>query len=126
MNESEKNTIELIVMLYELSEKGFFANEKSIEKSFVEENFENSHFNEKSIEESLKKNFIAQTDFVTRIKAVYSDDVIFQKIIQSKRENRRRILKNITKSKMRLELDDCNIVNEMLYIKNKLYVFNDE
>ena len=126
MNENEKNTIELIVMLYELNEENFFANKKSIEKSLVEENFENSHFNEKSIEKSLKKNFIVQTDFVARIKIVYSDDVIFQKIIQSKRKNRRRIFKNITKSKMRFELDDCNIINEMLYIKNKLYVFNDE
>ena len=72
MNENEKNTIELIVMLYELSEKNFFANEKSIEKSLVEKNFENSHFNEKSIEESLKKNLIAQKDFVARIKVVFT------------------------------------------------------
>ena len=57
MNDNQKKVIELIVILYELSEKKFYANEKLIEKSFAKSNFENS-IKKKLIEKLFIDNFI--------------------------------------------------------------------
>ena len=126
MNENEKNVVTLIVMIYELNEEKSFANEKLIEKSFVKNIFENFSFNEKLFEKSSKKNITFQSNFMKRIKVAYLNDIIFQKIMQNKRNDHRRVLKNVTKTKIKLEFNDCTITNNLFYVKNKLYVLDDE
>ena len=91
-------------MLYELSEEKLFANEKSNEESFVKSILEN---------ESTIDSFTTQLDIVKLIKTTYFDDIILQRIIKSKRERLRRISSNIIKIEIRLELNDCEIKDEL-------------
>ena len=58
INENQKNTIILIVIIYELNKKKLFAKKKLNEKSTANENFEKNSFNEKLNKKSLNENFI--------------------------------------------------------------------
>ena len=80
----------------------------------------------KLIEESLEENITTQLNFMKKIKAAYFNNVTFQRIMKSKRQNHRRVFKNITKVEVKFELNDCTIINEIFYVKNRLYVLNDE
>ena len=46
--------------------------------------------------------------------------------MQNKRDERKKIFSNITKNEIRLKLRNYQIKNELFYVKNKIYVFNDE
>ena len=117
MNENQKKIIILTAMLYELNEKRLFADEKSNEESFVKSVLEN---------ESTVDSFTTQLDIIELIRTIYLDDIILQRIMKSKRERLRRISSNIIKIEVRLELDDCEIKNELFWIKSRLYVFHDD
>ena len=127
MNEREKTITSLVVMLYDLSEQKFETNEKSTVESFVERHLEDDSIKEKSIKKSFIDTFIAQSNIMTRIIVVYFNDDNLQKIIEVKRQEFKRIFVDIIKTKIRLKLDDCEIrKNDLLWIKNRLYVFEDE
>ena len=113
MNENQKNVIILAIMLYELSEKKFFADEKSDEKSSAKRVFEKKSTVEKSKEKSAIDSFTSQFDIVEQIKAAYFDDIILQKIMKSKRSDLKRISTNIIKIEIRLKLENCEIKNEL-------------
>ena len=98
MNDNRKKIIELIVMLYELSEKKIYANEKLIEKSFAKSIFENS-INEKLIEKSFIDNLITQTNIIKRIKVIYFNNKMLKKLMKCKRENLKHIFSNFIKFK---------------------------
>ena len=117
MNEGQKKIIILTVMLYELSEERLFANEKSDEESSVKSILEN---------ESTADSITAQLDIVELIRTTYFDDIILQRIMKSKRERLRRISSDIIKIEVRFELDDCEIKDELFWIKNRLYVSHDD
>ena len=63
---------------------------------------------------------------MNKIKVVYSHNVILQKIIKSKQKKHKRILTNITKTKIRLKLNDCELKNDFFYVKERVYVSYDE
>ena len=126
MNENKKTIISLVAMMYELSEKKLYANEKSIKESSASKFLEVDSSSEKSLEKSLDDQLIAQPDIMQRIETAYSSDVTLQRIMKIKRNNLRRVLSNIIKKDVRLELDDCEIKNELFWVKNKLYVFDKE
>ena len=127
MNEREKTIASLIVMLYDLSEKKFDTDEKSIIESFAERHFEKNSIKEKSIENFFIDILIAQSNIMTQIIAVYFYDVNFQRVIEVKRLEFRRIFVDIIKTKIRLKLDDCEIRNnDLLWVKNRLYVLENE
>ena len=113
MNENQKKIIILATMLYELSEKRLFANEKSDEKSSAKRVFEKKSTIEKSKKELTIDSFMSQFDIVEQIRATYSDDIILQKIIKSKRNDLKRISTNIIKIEIRLKLENCEIKNEL-------------
>ena len=104
MNEKRQNVITFAIILYVLNEKKFYA---------------------KNDEIASKKND-SQSNIMKRIKTTYFENVTFQKIMQNKRDERKKIFSNITKNEVRLKLKNCQIKNELLYVKNKIYVFNDE
>ena len=85
MNENQEKIIILTIMLYELNEKRLFANEKSNEKSFAKNDFEKKSKIEKLKEKSTIDSFMSQFDIIELIKIIYSNDIILQKIIKSKR-----------------------------------------
>ena len=127
MNESQKNAVTLTVMIYELSEKKLFAKKKLNEESTANEDLEENSLNEKSEKESLNENFTSQQEIMKNIKTAYSDDVILQRIMKSKRQEHRRIPVDITKTDVRLKFENCEIKENLFYVKNRVYVFqNDE
>ena len=109
MNEREKTIASLIVMLYELSEKKFETDEKSTVESSAKRHLENDLIEKKSIEEFSIDIFTVQSNIMTRIIVVYSNDDNLQRVIEIKRQNFRRIFANIIKIEIRLKLDDCEI-----------------
>ena len=121
MNESEKIVITLTIMLYELNAK----NEK------FESNNDDVTSNEKTMSTNEKiKNFenekVFESSVVEKIKNAYSNDVIFQRIMKNKRNEKKKISIDITKSKVKFELENCEIIKNFFYVKKRLYVFNDE
>ena len=126
MNGSKKIVTTLAVMLYELSEENLYADEKSMIESSAENALENDSKSEKSMKESLSDRLTDHSDIMVRIVAIYSDDDILQRIIQVKREKLRRVLADIVKSEVCLKLRDCEIKNELLWIKKRLYVSDNE
>ena len=126
MNESQKKITILATMLYELSEKKLFANEKSNEESSAKNVLEEKSRTEKSEKESAIDSFMSQFDIVKLIRTAYSDDIILQRIIKSKRNELRRISINIIKIEVRLKLNDCEIKDDLFWMKDKLYVFQND
>ena len=113
MNENQKNIIILAIMLYELNEKKFCANEKSNEKSFTKRVFEKKSTIEKSKKKSTIDSFMSQFDIIKQIKTTYFDNIILQKKMKSKRIDLKRISTNIIKIEIRLKLENCEIKNEL-------------
>ena len=126
MNESQKKITILATMLYELSEEKLFANEKSDEESFAKDVLEKRSKIEKSKEKSTVDSFMSQFDIIELIKTTYSNDIILQRIMKSKRNELRRISIKIIIIEIRLKLDDCEIKDDLFWMKDKLYVFQDD
>ena len=127
MNEREETIASLAVMLYELSEKRFETDEKSIVESSVERHLEKNSIEEKTIKKSFIDNLIAQSDIMTRIIVVYFNDDNLQRVIEIKRQRLRRIFVDIIKTEIRLKLENCEIrKNDLLWIKDRLYVLENE
>ncbi|CAE7189385.1 Reverse transcriptase [Pyrenophora teres f. teres] len=63
-------------------------------------------------------------DLTDRISAAYPQDALLQAIIKAKKDGLRRLPANIVGSdrKLRLELGDCALYNDLLYVRGKLYV----
>lgn len=81
---------------------------------------------EKSMLKLLVDIFIEQSNIIKQIKIIYSKNVILQRIIKTKRMSKRKIFVNITRTKLKLKLNDCEINNNLFYVKNRLYVFKNE
>lgn len=52
----------------------------------------------------------------------YTEDEIVQTIIKTKLGSFQKIPHNITKNQFKLELGNCQIIDNLLYIKNRLYI----
>ena len=71
--------------------------------------------------------FIEDTDsthlvIIDKICSAYIKDEIVQKIIKVKLESFRKIPPDITKNHFKLELGDCKVIDNLLYIRDRLYV----
>ncbi|KAI1590430.1 Chromo domain containing protein, partial [Pyrenophora tritici-repentis] len=58
------------------------------------------------------------------IKAAYKDDKVLQAIVKAKKDGLRRLPFKLIHGEehLRLELGDCEITDELLYVRNKVYV----
>ena len=121
MDESEETVTALAAMLYELSAEG---EEPEPGSDDVTPNGEAMPADEEvrdSEDEEASGPSVAE-----KIKNAYPDDVILQRIMESKRSGKRKIPADITKSGVRLELGDCEIIEDLFYVRKRLYVPNDE
>ena len=127
MDEREETVASLAVMLYDLSEEGLETDEESTVESPAERHLGDDSIEGESIEESSIDTSTAQPDIMARIIAAYSNDDNLQRVIEVKRQELRRISADIIKTEIRLKFDDCEIrKNDLLWIKNRLYVLEDE
>ena len=73
-------------------------------------------------EELLADPPAAQPDIMELIRAAYPDDIILQRVMEAKRLGRRRIPIDITRTGLKIELGDCEIRNDLFYVKGRIYV----
>lgn len=57
-----------------------------------------------------------------KIRKAYTEDEIVQRIIQAKLNGLRKVPYDITKNHFKLELGDCQVLDNLLYVKTRLYV----
>ena len=140
MNEIEKNLMNLISIIYDLNEKKFneimtttLANiiENSLNIAFdtiiVDFTIElaNNEFVNDAFAINASKTKTSQTKLMNRIRQIYFNDVISQRIMKVKRENFKRILTNIIKKKIKVELENCDI-KEIFLLNQKQIICVDE
>ena len=125
MNEIEKSSMNLISMIYDLSEKELdrimtttLANilENSIDVAFESTTivdftieFENNELINNASTINALKSDASQTKLMNRIRQIYLNDIILQRIMKAKREDFKRISIDITKNEVKLELENCEI-----------------
>lgn len=56
------------------------------------------------------------------IRIAYTEDEIVQRIIKAKLEGLRKISYDISKNHFKLELGDCKVIDNLLYVRDRLYV----
>ena len=109
--------------MYELNEQDSLNNKKSNIKSLLKSLIEVFR---KKLNVELKKAFAVEiSNLLRQIKKVYKYDDIIQNIIQIKILGERKLSLNIIKNNVKIELEDCKMHKDLLYINDKLYVFND-
>ena len=129
MNEIEKSLMNLISIIYDLNEKKFnkimittFANiiENLIDIVFdiiivnVTIEFANNEFvNDAFVNDAFAinafKNETFQTKLINRIRQIYLNDIILQRIMKIKKNIFKRISTNIIKKRIKFELENCEI-----------------
>lgn len=115
LDEQEISITEFASMVYDLCETGVTGEESVEESSYhVSGNAEES-------EEELV-NPVAQKDLMTQLKEVYGEDDILQRIIAAKVFGQRKIPHDLVKDGVRIELGDCEIYDDMLYVGKRVYV----
>lgn len=97
----EKPAIILATMIYDLSEAKL-----SLESDLL----------------SIKDTNLSHLAIITKIHNIYTKDEIVQRIIEAKLGSFQKISYYITKNHFKLELEDYHIINNLLYIKDHLYV----
>lgn len=71
--------------------------------------------------------FLEDTDsphpiIIDEIRSAYTEDEIVQRIIKAKLGGLRKIPYDITKNHFKLELGDCQVIDNLLYVRDRLYV----
>ena len=124
LNEIQKTIVHLVVIIYDFNEKSsfekkkidgiFFTNvlekndeQKAIEKSIID-------IFDIQLEKSIIDTLDAQSNIITIIRAIYRDDVILQRVMKAKKEKKRQMSINITRIEFKLELENCEIKNNLL------------
>ena len=59
---------------------------------------------------------------MNEIRKSYTEDEIVQRIILAKLNGLQKVSYNITKYYFKFELGDCQILNNLLYVKTRLYI----
>lgn len=76
---------------------------------------------EESIEESLEGPPTVQSDVIARVRSVYENDDIVQRIMPAKTKGEKKIpFDLIQKAHIKLELGDCNVQQGLLYVGQRL------
>ena len=60
------------------------------------------------------------------IRAIYRDDVILQRVMKAKKKRRRQMSINITRIEFKFELENYEIKNNLLWVRERLYISQDE
>ena len=121
INEKHEKIATLTVIIYKLNEKKLYTKKKLNNDTLI---------NKSQLEKNSKKNF-ANSNFnklnvINKIKIVYLNNVILQRIIKNKQKKHKYISTNITKTKIKLKLNDCELKNDIFYIKERIYMFYDK
>ena len=142
LNESRKDVVELIIMLYDLSEEKL-VDEKSIEelpiKEIRSENDERE-VNEKPLieevegevdgqkvnEEVSNDESNAQSDIMTLIRKTYFNDFVLQQLMKVKKLKKRRVSIDVIRAKIKFELNRCEIRDDLFWVKERIYVSQNE
>ena len=121
INEKHEKIATLTIIIYELSEKKLYVKKKLNDDTLT---------NKLQPKKNSKKNFANSNpnkpNVINKIKIAYSNNVILQKIIKNKQKKHKRILTNITKTKIKLKLNDCKLKNDFFYVKKRVYVSHNE
>ena len=121
LDELEYKVSHLAALIYDLSEGGS-GGEEPIEES-SSDTPEGRPPEEELIEESSDGPPTTGPDIMQRVRAAYENDDIVQRIIQAKQAGERKIPFDITqKEHIKLELGECTIHEDLLYVGERLYV----
>ncbi len=115
LDEREISVPELASMIYDLCETGV-DNEESLEESLPNI----SGPVEESLEESTAP--VTSPDVLTQVSQAYGEDTVVQRIMESKIAGQGKIPHDLVKAGVRIELRDCEIHDQMLYVGSRLYV----
>lgn len=117
LDDVEQSTVQLAALLYDLSEGDHDGEGESQE--------EPSSRGEESVEESPPV-WDFEQDVIASIKLAMKQDDTVQRIMLAKTTEDRKVPPDIVrKEKIKLELGDCHIRNDLLYVKDRIYVPND-
>jgi len=61
-----------------------------------------------------------------RIRTMYSHNTILQVIVKAKINDNRRISSILIKKSYRIELNKCEIINNILYFRNCIFILNNK
>jgi len=61
-----------------------------------------------------------------RIRTIYLYDITFQIIVKTKINNDRRISYVLIKKNYRIKLNKCEVINNILYFRNRIFVLNSK
>ena len=92
----------LVVILYDLNEADFLS---------------------EIISEDINK---PKHNNIDKIRKAYMEDEIVQRIIQAKLNGLQKVLYDIIKNHFKLKLGDCEVFNNLLYVKTRLYVLSNK
>ena len=115
LDEGVRNAIGLATML--LDEREISAPQLA---SMIYDLCETGIGDEESLEESTGP--VTNSDLLTQVRDAYIDDEILQRIMTAKAAGHQRIPHDLIKSGVRLELGDCEVHDNMLYVGPRLYV----
>lgn len=135
MDEAEESPVSLAAMLYDLSEEGPEESETARaapadvpdpgEQAPGAPVVDNEPADDAPAEDAPEVNAHPE-DLIDRIRQAYPDDEVLQRIMEAKRTGLRRIPVDLTREGVRLELGDCEISDELFWVKDRLYVPDDE
>ncbi len=100
LDEKETTVPELASMIYDLCETGIDS-EESLEESTVP---------------------VTNSDLMAQVREAYGGDEIIQRVMAAKAAGQPRIPQDLLKEGIRIELGDCTIHDNMLYVGTRLYV----
>lgn len=70
----------------------------------------------------VKDTNLAHPVIIDKIRTSYTEDEIVQRIIKAKQEGLWKIPYDITKNYFKLELGDCKVIDDLLYVRDRLYI----
>ena len=123
LDEVEGSATYLTAILYELSEQDYPGDEESSVESSSGPLAE--AFREESSVESTEASAAEASDLLRRIRDASGNDDTIQDIILAKASGHRKLPLEIIKNKVKLELGDCTIHEDLVYVNDRLYVPDD-
>ena len=121
LDEEEHHVTYLAALIYDLSEQDHPGDEESMEESSPGVLGETSR--EESTEESTEVPTAETPELIHQIREACKDDELIQGIIQAKLSNERRVPAELAKRhNVRLELGECQVHHDLLYVNNRLFV----
>ena len=88
-------------------------NEQKINKKLFVDEIQNKIDERKINKKSFVDKFNVQSKIIKLIKAIYSNNIILQRLMKAKKLKKRRVSINITKTKIKLKLKRCEIRDDL-------------